>query len=196
MTRIDKVIAATDGPTVLDLGAAQHDASKASNADWLHGHLVDEFDRVIGVDYLSGAVAELNKQGYEFVQADVTQMNLSIEADTIVAGELIEHIDNVGLLLECCREHLKPDGKLVLTTPNPWGLPILRRLLSGRLNINDEHVAWYGPTVLEQLCARYGFTVENIETTKRNHHGMSHLAQLVGSDMLGGTTWVAVATKQ
>lgn len=194
MTRIQRIIEATEGPTVLDLGAAQHDPAKAENDDWLHKHLCDSFERVVGVDYLPGAVAELNRHGYEFVQADVTDMSLSVEADTVVAGELIEHVDNPGLMLECIADHLKPGGRVVLSTPNPWGLPILRRLLSGRLTINEEHVAWYGPTVLEQLFERHGFELESIETTRRNHYGLSRLAQVLDWDLLAGTTWVGVAT--
>lgn len=195
MTRIDKVIAATQGPEVLDLGAVQHDLAKTERDDWLHGRLADKYERVVGVDYLADPVAELSQQGYEMIQADVTEMDLDIEADSVVAGELIEHIDNPGQMLERVNEHLKPGGRLVMTTPNPWGLPILRRLVSGSLAINDEHVAWYGPTVLRQLLDRYGFLVEDIETTKRNHRGLAHLAQLANSDLLGGTTWVVTATK-
>lgn len=195
MTRIKQVIQATRGPTVLDLGAVQHDLSKTDNDDWLHGQLCESFERVVGVDYLPKPVAELNKQGYEFIQADVTEMELDIEADTVVAGELIEHVDNPGLMLDRANAHLKMGGTLVLTTPNPWGLPILRRLFAGRLQINDEHVAWYGPTVLRQLLDRYGFVVEDCVTTRRNHSGLAHLAQWLNSNLLGGTTWVCTATK-
>lgn len=194
MDRIERVIDATDGPTVLDLGAAQHGAAQAASDDWLHKHLARNFERVIGVDYLAEAVAELNKEGYEFVHADVTTLDLDVQADTVVAGELIEHIANPGQLLDACRSHLRPGGRLVLTTPNPWGIPVLRRLLAGTQGVNDEHVAWYGPTVLTQLLGRYGFTIECIETTRRDHGGLTRLAQYVDSDLFGGTTWVAVAT--
>jgi len=191
--RIQRVLAATEGPTVLDLGAAQHDPENETNDDWLHGHLRHRFDRVVGVDLLPEAVKTLNQQGYEFIQADVTDMQLDIEANTVVAGELIEHVANPGLMLATIQDHLKPGGILILTTPNPWGLPILRRLLSGRLNINEEHVAWYGPTVLRQLLARYEFVVEEMETTRRCHHGLSRLAQALDWSLLAGTTWVCVA---
>jgi len=194
MSRIQRVVEATEGPTVLDLGAAQHDADNADNDDWLHKHLCEHFERVVGVDYLAEAVAELNKRGYEFVQADVTDMSLGVEADTVVAGELIEHVDNPGLMLECIADHLKPGRKLVLTTPNPWGLPILRRLLSGRLRINDEHVAWYGPVVLRQLLRRCDF--ETVEVRPLNYvTPKARLLKWLSLQIFGASTWVVVAEK-
>lgn len=193
--RHEMVVGKAEGPVVLDLGAVQHDSSKADNDDWLHDHLVANFETVIGVDILHVDVCELNKQGYNFRQADVTEMELPIEADTVVCGELIEHIANPGLMLERIYEHLKPDGKLIITTPNPWALVNLKRLVLRRLSINQEHVAWYGPTVIAQLLERYGFRMERAETTRRNHSGLMRLAQSLDSDYFGGTTWVITATK-
>lgn len=194
--RHEMVVEKTEGPVVLDLGAVQHDSSNASNDDWLHDHLVANFETVIGVDMLYKDVCELNKQGYNFRQADVTEMQLPIEADTVVCGELIEHVANPGLMLECIHEHLKPQGKLIITTPNPWLFGRLKRLLMGTHSINDEHVAWYGPTVLKQLLERHGYTVVSVDGTKRNHGGITAIAQDFGNIIFGSGTFVVTARKQ
>jgi len=197
MDRIERIIQHTEGPTVLDLGAVQHDIDNTDRDEWLHDHLVDEFDRVIGVDILPREIAELSKQGYEMYQADVTEMDIDVTADTIVAGELIEHIANPGQMLARCAEHLKPGGKIVLSTPNPWGGPLLRRLLRGSLSINEEHVAWYTPTVIDQLLNRYGFAMSHAATTRRPNQGMvATVARYANVDVLSGTTWVFVGVKQ
>jgi len=182
-----------DGPTVLDLGCVQHDLSNVDSDDWLHGRLADEFDTVIGVDYLPDAVLELHMDGYDVCYANVETMDLDVEADTVVAGELIEHVANPGLMLERISEHIKTNGKLVLTTPNPWAAVHLRRLLTDNFSINEEHVAWYGPQTIRQLLQRYGFKVTEMTTTTRNHRGLTGLAQKLGSDIFGGTTWVVTA---
>lgn len=194
--RIKRVCEAAEGPTILDLGAVQHDLAKTNDDAWLHEHLVERFDRVIGVDILAHEVHALNQQGYEMMQADVTSMNLDVTADTVVAGELIEHVANPGLMLERASAHLKDGGKVVLTTPNPWAFVHLRRLLTRTHSINDEHVGWYGPVVLRQLLNRYGFAIETMQTTRRGHGGITGIAQRLNSDVFGGTTWVCVATKE
>jgi 2-polyprenyl-3-methyl-5-hydroxy-6-metoxy-1,4-benzoquinol methylase len=194
--RVKKVLTYTRGPTVLDLGAVQHDLDRVDENSWLHHHIAEEFQHVIGVDILEEEVAELNERGYEFIHADVTKMDLDIQADTVVAGELIEHVDNPGLMLERIQKHIRVGGRLVLTTPNPWALVHIRRLVSNRLSINEEHVAWYGPIVLEQLLERYGFQIEHLVTTNQDHKGLTGMAQKLGSTIFGGTTWVCVAEKE
>jgi len=194
--RIERIVELAEGPTVLDLGAVQHDAAKARRDDWLHAHLVREFDRVIGVDFLESAVDELNAAGYDIRCANVETMDLGIEADTVVAGELIEHIANPGLMLARVHEHLKPGGQLILTTPNPWAIVHLRRWLFNDAQINGEHVAWYGPVVLQQLLARYDFTVTLLETCGPPHPGLTGVIQRLDIPIFGGTTWVCVAERQ
>jgi 2-polyprenyl-3-methyl-5-hydroxy-6-metoxy-1,4-benzoquinol methylase len=194
--RIQQVVHHAVGPKILDLGAVQHDADKESNENWLHRHLVNEFEYVLGVDILAEEVRELNDDGYNIIVADVTQMDIGIVADTVVAGELIEHVDNPGSMLERIYDHLRPGGRLVLTTPNPWAFVHLRRILTSTLSINQEHVAWYGPNVLRQLLDRHGFDVTHMRTTNRDHEGLTGLAQALGSDILGGTTWVCVSERR
>jgi 2-polyprenyl-3-methyl-5-hydroxy-6-metoxy-1,4-benzoquinol methylase len=147
------------------------------------------------VDILVDEVMKLNRNGYHFIDADVTQMDLDILADTIVAGELIEHIDNPGLMLESAQQHLKPGGRIILTTPNPWAMVHLRSWLTGNMSINRRHVAWYGPLVLRELLERHNFQVVTINPTNRDHKGLTGLAQKLGSDIFGSTTWVCVAKK-
>jgi len=42
--------------------------------------------------------------------------------DTIVAGEIIEHIENPASFLKGCHKILKEDGRLLVTTPNHYDL--------------------------------------------------------------------------
>lgn len=194
--RIELVKEHTQGPTVLDLGAVQHNIENVKREKWLHDHLVRNFERVIGVDILAKEIETLNKQGYEMVQADVTEMSFAMSFDTVVAGELIEHVDNPGLMLERVHQHLKPDGRFILTTPNPWAWIFLKRMWHNFMQINNEHVAWYGPVVMEQLLERYGFELIETEIATRRRAGIMKWLQKLGKVPFNGTTWVFVAEKQ
>jgi 2-polyprenyl-3-methyl-5-hydroxy-6-metoxy-1,4-benzoquinol methylase len=174
----------------------QHSPEQVDQENWLHKHLVDEFETVVGVDILTDGIREMRQAGYTVRYADVTSMQLDVRADTVVAGELIEHVANPGNMLERVREHLKPDGSLVLSTPNPWAVVQLKRRVFGTESVNEEHVAWYGPRTLETLLNRHGFTIEKLRTTRRDHKGLQRVAQYFDSDYFGGSTWVLKANHE
>lgn len=193
--RIQLILDRAEGPTILDLGAVQHDATKANSDNWLHDHLREEFHEVIGVDILAEEVEALNEQGYDMKCADVEQMDFPIKADTIVAGELIEHLSNPGLMLDRVHEHLHDDGKLIISTPNPWAWIFLKRLTFGYMEINSEHTAWFGPTVMRQLLERHAFELVRTDVATRNRTGIMRWLQKLQWRPLNGTTWVFTAVK-
>lgn len=52
--------------------------------------------------------------------------SLNKKFDIIIAGEIIEHLDNPQKFIKNCAKHLKKGGRLILTTPNATGLQYLR----------------------------------------------------------------------
>lgn len=76
--------------------------------------------------------------------------------ELIVAGEIIEHLANPGLVLHAVRRHGCP---LIITVPNAFSSPA--RQWSGKAyeNVNPDHVAWYSWRTLKTLVERYDFTV-------------------------------------
>jgi len=102
---------------VLDLGSQDMEGNiKESLHEFLLNHTKN---KVIGVDLQKGkyvdVIADLNKR-FPF------KTNY---ADNIIAGEIIEHLTNPFGFLEECYRVLKPEGKLILTTPNATGLQII-----------------------------------------------------------------------
>lgn len=142
--------------TVLDLGCVGHDLGRTA-VPWLHEFLHSRAKRVVGVDYLPDAIHQMRRDGYEAVCADVQERELNETFDVIVAGDIIEHLDNVGLFLDCCRDHLIPDGVLLVTTPNPVNLVRFAcLLLKGSVGANKEHTCWFTAKLLRQLAEWHG----------------------------------------
>lgn len=144
---------------VLDVGCVCHDLDQTA-VPWLHRFLVDRAGYVVGVDILPEAVERMNRQGYRAVCADAETLDLNETFDVVVAGDLLEHLENAGRFLDRAARHLAPGGVLLLTTPNPVTVVrLLRVLLKGDAGANKEHTCWYTARVLRQLVQRRGFRV-------------------------------------
>jgi SAM-dependent methyltransferase len=100
---------------------------------------------------------------------------------TVLCCELLEHLqcDPMQMMREIHRV-LKPDGVLILTTPNVASLRVVHRILgghhpayynrfprpfrSGELAPDPGHFREYSPTEIAQLLSDSGFVVLRIET--------------------------------
>ena len=152
---------------VLDLGAAdnRHVAGHQAEGLWLHADLAEVAESCVGIDLDPEAVAALRAEGWDLRVGDVEALDLDERFDLVVAGELIEHLPNPGLLLASAARHLPPSGRLAITTPNTFALharPGLLGPLARTRGIHPEHVAWYCADTLRQLLTLQGWTVEEI----------------------------------
>lgn len=151
------------GKKVLDLGCVRHNIEETYKDIWLHGIIKNEAGSVLGVDYLENEVEELKKRGFNVVCANVETMEINDKFELIVAGDLIEHLNNFGHFLERVREHLLPDGTFILTTPNPVNVMRFFSVLQrGDAGANPEHTCWFTEQVLRQLVDRYGMYVDEV----------------------------------
>ena len=72
--------------------------------------------------------------------------------DVVVLGDIIEHVDNQGLLLDNVRSHLKPEGILILTTANARWFTVF-------IGTNPTHTLWHDRSTLNHILQRHGFKV-------------------------------------
>lgn len=82
------------------------------------------------------------------------------EFDAITMVEVIEHLENPGGALDQVHRWLRPDGLVLLTTPNYNAL--FRRLFGTRwwvINCEDEHIVLFTPDTLSRLLEKHGFEV-------------------------------------
>ena len=139
--------------------------------------LVDAGLSVYATDVNEDGIAWLRSFGHEAGYLDAERMDLDEQFDTIFAGELIEHLSNPGLFLDACARRLKPGGRLVLSTPQPFAPvhEILQVLRFGRW-VNEEHVCWFDPQTLTQLLNRHGFAVDEMTFVDDLRGGATSLA--------------------
>jgi SAM-dependent methyltransferase len=165
---------------VLDLGvvdsrrAEQATAEKLTDCSTLlHDHIRRINPNVLGLDIDEEGVEILRSRGYNACCADVHTMDLGRQFDTIVAGEIIEHLPNPGQALITLRQHLKPAGRLVLTTCNPFCiLELWKILLYNDVQVHEEHTMWFDPRTLGRLLTMCGYEVERLcWIRQRRRHG-------------------------
>lgn len=155
---------------VLDVGCVSHNFGYASGGKgrWLHQHIVDAAAECVGTDYDEVGIKEMREAGYDVVHADITgDLSPLLERgpfDVVVAGEIIEHLPSPQLLLASARELLRPGGKLVLTTPNPFAP---RRVRAGALGItweNVDHIHYAFPSGMVEMADRTGLVLTRFGT--------------------------------
>ncbi|OGV96713.1 hypothetical protein A2W24_04450 [Microgenomates group bacterium RBG_16_45_19] len=145
------------GKTVLDLGCVEHSAEAEQNfLDWIHRGIKEVAKEVVGLDNAPEEVSQLNRKGYNILLGDVENFDLQRRFEVVVCGELIEHVNNPGLLLQNAKKHLVEDGLLIITTPNcesaMW-VPYI--FAKGNIPCNPTHICWYSRQTLLELCHRY-----------------------------------------
>jgi SAM-dependent methyltransferase len=129
---------------------------------WLHEHLARTASELIGLDLDVAGVEDARGRGYEAHALDCRDVDavraLGLPpADLVVAGEVIEHLDDPGSFLDGLHALVAPGGLLVVTTPNASGLVNTFALL-GNLEVNHpDHVVLYSCTTLDTMLTRHGW---------------------------------------
>lgn len=162
--RIDLICNLAKGRSVLDVGCVSHEVESEKSEEWLHRKIADCAARCVGVDILEEGVSELREKGYNVSLHDLALSPMDQCFDLIVCGEIIEHLPQPGPFMENCGKSLEVGGKMVITTPYPWFLgTVLRNMIRGSyLSGSMDHVAWFDPATITEICDRHGFTLRDI----------------------------------
>jgi SAM-dependent methyltransferase len=158
--RIEAILAEVRGGNVLNLGCVNHSipSTKSEKERWLQHQLSECFPvaNVLGLDIDQENVARMREQGMNVEVGDAQRLTYHEQFDTIVLGEIIEHLENPGACLEGCRRALKPGGRIILSTPNIFCvMHMLMYLKNYDHAFNSEHVAW--------LVERCGLRIESFK---------------------------------
>ena len=154
-----------EGKSVLNVGAAGNVEYylDGRNDLWMHERLKSLASELVGLDIDAESVAFANARGESLLLGNCETVELDKKFDLIVLSEVIEHVNAPVSAIANLMRHLKPDGKLFITTPNPtyYGT-VLRALLNRSLNVYYDHVTAYFPENLVVMCQRLGLRVIGI----------------------------------
>ena len=148
--RLEIIAKEVVGPAVLDLGYAQMPNPYLAARSELS---------VTGLDLSPPP----SSSGYaETLQGDIGELDRLFgerRFDTIVAGEFIEHLEAPYAFLRSLHAHLTSSGRLVLSTPNPLGFPVLvSELFRDRRHFyTEDHTYYFLPRWVERMLDRTGF---------------------------------------
>jgi predicted TPR repeat methyltransferase len=165
-TLVDKnelILSLCKNKKVLDVGCIDHSYKNALDQGdkWLHKQIKQTAKEVTGLDILLEDTIELNKHGFNIKSGNAENFHLGETFDVIVAGDLIEHLSNMGLFLKCVNEHMANDSVFVFTTPNPFSIEqSMLALFTNMIIVNPEHTCWLSPHVCWELIAREGLEIK------------------------------------
>lgn len=184
------------GKRVLDIGCVAHDEARMDSPQWLHAKLASVAERCVGVDVLQGGVDAMKQRGFEAITHDLATglgpLEEHLPFDTIVAGELIEHIGDLDMLFRTTAVALAPDGVLILTTPNPYAPSRVRAGQRGLVWENVDHIVYAFPSGIAELAERHGLVLSEAMTTTdiRNRSVRDRVKKL--RRLVQGSRWIAV----
>lgn len=145
------------------------------NLDWFHRWLVTQSEEIVGIDLDEEGVEQARLEGYDCRVADAENFNLGKKFDTVVAANVIEHLNNPGGMIQSAKDHLADEGQLVITTPRTFTPQNLLRELHGGIDPNHDHVAWYCKETLRHILNRYGLEMTAYEAWGFDRVGVTTL---------------------
>lgn len=166
VSREEAIVRECKGKSVLHIGCADYPyvIERLKSGTWLHGSIQSVAKECRGVDNNPEAIAYLSNvagiSGMGLGDAERLGELGDRKYEVIVAGEIIEHLNNVGVFLMGAREMLTPEGRLVISTVNAFCLRRMIRVGLGKESVHPDHVCYYSHRTLTAIAQRYGFRPE------------------------------------
>lgn len=169
--RVEFLKKIASGKRVLHLGCTNfpYTLDSIDSETLLHADLAEISAELTGFDFDQEGIDLLEKQGFgELYRANLEKLEeaqLEREFDVIIAGEMIEHLNNQGLFLKGIQRFMGSGTKLVITTVNAYcAFRFAIYALRGRGGENEpvhpDHVAYYSYRTLRKLIENNGLEVE------------------------------------
>jgi len=160
------------GKSVLHVGPTDSPCTRshARQGRLLHAALQGKCKELIGLDLDKSAIEIMREE----CQITDTQYGNAEELDklfpegrfdAIIAGDVVEHMSNVGLFFLTARKVLKPGGELIITVPNSFSIKrILGAVLLRQERNNPDHLYFFSAMTLQQVAYRFGYELTEVSS--------------------------------
>jgi len=170
--RVDIIKSISRGKKVLHLGCTNYPYTQvAIDGDaLLHNELESVAAELFGFDYDQKGIDILAALGstnlYRADLEKLDEVDLDTKFDVIIAGEIIEHLNNAGLFLNGIQRFMNAESELIITTINAYSaLRFAIYSLRGKGGTNEpvhpDHVYYFSYRTLKLLVERAGLTVKD-----------------------------------
>jgi 2-polyprenyl-3-methyl-5-hydroxy-6-metoxy-1,4-benzoquinol methylase len=148
---------------VLDIGVVEHFRESSSLSTWLHQHVASAARSCLGIDILSKEIDLLRERGYNVKVHDITASPLDQKFELIIVGDVVEHLNNPAALFSSAASMLEMNGRLLISTPNPWyANAILKNVFEGPpFTDSADHVTWFDAGTMCELGSRNGLVLDH-----------------------------------
>lgn len=169
------------GKRVLDIGICEHDFSFIDKENWRHKFMAGNSEYCLGIDILDDILEELKRRGYNVRKADATSEEyLGERFDVVFIGDVLEHVSRPVDLLLFARRHLLPEGKIFVTTPNPFYFyRFWETIRDGVPMDNLDHVSYVTPTSALELGRRAGLELARYIFFKGSNRRWKYLVKQI-----------------
>lgn len=160
----DLICSLCAGKVVLDIGCIDHSYKTAVDLreNWLHYRIRKVARSLTGIDILEKDAVLLNSDGWNIIATNAEHFRIGSKFDVINAGDIIEHLTNIGGFLESISLHLKDDGIAIISTPNPFNIEqFIKILFRNSIEVNEQHTVWIDPKVMWETVSRHDFYIDD-----------------------------------
>jgi 2-polyprenyl-3-methyl-5-hydroxy-6-metoxy-1,4-benzoquinol methylase len=172
ISKTDWILKKVSGKSVLHVGPTDYPTAieLAQQGRLLHLKLQNQCKELIGVDLSQQSIDALRDQFgvTDIVFGDAEELDLVFPGrrfDVILAGDVIEHLSNLGRFLSSARKVLHPEGELIITTPNAFALKrMLGAILYRQERNHPDHLYYFSIMNLWQVAWRFGYVITEANT--------------------------------
>ena len=146
------------GKTVLHIGCSDFPITqqRINDKNLLHQKLQESAEEIVGIDLSKVGISILKEHGFNniFVM-DAENIELSARFDFILAGDVLEHLNNPGMFLNKAKSLLNSDAEIIIGAPSALTINNIKVWFFGREQVHTDHTFYFSPKTLSALCARF-----------------------------------------